>query len=236
MLSFLKKIPINYLGELHDIVLVNFSVDIEEVRDHVPAELKIKDFGGRALFSMVNVKLKRMRMKGLPGLNFGYQHIGFRLLLDDKRYHEEFVEKGIFFYKSFTDRPLMVIGGSLLTNYQLDGAELSNSKQGFALRYQDKFLSYELDHSDTNSNEDLILKATVGAVDRAYAMRNKQVFKTQIVREKWPLEPVTCTNFQTNFFKSAKLEGVFCVPEVIYYQWLPPVPISHHHENTHIRS
>jgi hypothetical protein len=211
-------------------------VDIAEVKGKIPAPLKIKDANGRALFSMVNVKLKRMHMAGLPQLKFGYQHIGFRLLLDDKGYHNESVEKGIFFYKSFTERPLMVIGGSLLTDYQLDGAELNNTQWGLELRHKDKFLSYVLDLEDTQPIFDPVLKSTVGAIDRAYAIRNKQVYKTQIVREKWPLEPVTCTKFQTNFFQSAKLEGVFRVPEVIYYQWLPPeliLPKSQYHEDTH---
>lgn len=238
MNKFLKNIPIKYLGELHDIVLVNFSVDPEEIRPYLPAPLKLKTFRGRALFSMVNVKLKRMRMEKLPGVKFAYQHIGFRLLLDDRAYHNHEEAKGIFFYKSFTDRPLMVLGGSLLTDYQLDGAELWNHKSDLDLRYKDKFLSYELDLSDTQPTVDPELRSVVGAIDRAYTIRNKQAYKTQIVREKWPLEPVTCTKFHTNFFKSAKLEGVFRVPEVIYYQWMPPKALHFNqdaHENTHIR-
>jgi hypothetical protein len=43
----------------------------------------------------------------------------------------------------------------------------------------------------------------------------------QIMREKWPIEWVKCTHFETDFFKTARLEGAFKVKEMIDYEWLP---------------
>jgi len=238
-MNFLKRIPITYLGELHDIVLVNFYVDIHEVRDQVPDALQIKNFGGSALFSMVNVQLKDMRMKRFPMLTFSYQHIGLRLLVEDRAYHGGDRDQGIFFYQSFTDRPLVIAGGALMTDYRLDGAALNNQISGLQLRYQGKTISYQLDLTDSNPPQDQELLATVGAIDRAYAVRSNQIYTTQIMREKWPLEAISCTHFYTDFFKTAKLAGVFRVPEVIYYQWLAPrmlTPTTTTHEHTHIRS
>jgi|GEM_PF-795473 len=218
----LKRIPITYKGELHEVVLVNFSVDIEEVRPHVPKQLKIRDFGGRALISMVNVNLKRMRPTFIPSpLHFTYRHVAFRLLVDDSEYNGG-DQKGIYFYQSFTSNPLIVLGGNLLTNYKLTRAEVWNHSNGLDVKKGDHYLSYELEPQAVIKRPNHKLKNIVGAIDRAYAMFGTQVRVTQIMRKKWPLEEIKCTKFHNTFFQSAKLEGVFRVPETIYYTWLPP--------------
>jgi hypothetical protein len=53
-------------------------------------------------------------------------------------------------------------------------------------------------------------------------VRGGVIYKTQIARERWPLRPVNCGSFRTNFFQTARLEGAFVVDEPIPYQWLPP--------------
>ena len=87
-MSLLKRIPIHYKGELHDVRLVNFLVPMEEVMKGVPANIKIRNFSGRAMISMVDVKLKNMRPVAMPFLKFNYRHIAFRLLVDDSQYND----------------------------------------------------------------------------------------------------------------------------------------------------
>lgn len=74
-MSLLKRLPIQYRGELHDVRLINFSVAIEEVLQKVPANIKVKDFNGRAMVSMVDVKLKNMRPVPFPFVRFNYRHV-----------------------------------------------------------------------------------------------------------------------------------------------------------------
>ncbi|MEL6653813.1 MAG: DUF2071 domain-containing protein [Bacteroidota bacterium] len=228
MYNPLKKLPLHFKGELHDIVLVNFSVAMDEVRDRVPESIIAKDFAGRALISMVNVKLKRMRLKGLPpGLGFDYQHIGFRLLVKDRQYTPEVEQdRGIYFLDSFTSRPLMAWGGSLLTDYRLQKAEIFNQQHSLDLRCGEQILSYRVAENEAAEQHNHELLQTVGAIDRAYSTLGSQLRVTQIMREKWPLVPMKALDFRTNFFRSAHLEGVFRVPEVIYYQWLPARNLS----------
>ena len=224
-MSFLKNIPITYQGELHDIVLVNFSVARDEVSHLLPEELKVREINGRAMISMVNVKLRNMR-PALAGkmIRFNYQHVGFRLLVQGKGQSGD-DDRNIFFLKSFTNKPLMAWGGSVLTDYRLAVAELFNYKLNLDFRHKQQILSYTLDLERPVDSPDRALRETIGKIDRALAVHEKGVRCTQIMREKWPLEEVYCTDFKTNFFKTAQLEGVFRVPEVIHYTWLPPQPV-----------
>jgi len=111
-MQLLKKLPIRYTGELHAVKLINFSVEKSEVESLVPWNLVVRDFGGRAMISMVDVDLRHMHPTFLPEkMHFNYRHVGFRLLLEDSQRNSDERNKGIFFLKSFTDQPLVVKGG-----------------------------------------------------------------------------------------------------------------------------
>lgn len=226
-MSLLQKPRLQFQGELHDITLVNFSVDPVEVRHLLPPPLELRLFNGRAMISMVDVCLRNMRAKGPLGLfKFDYQHIGFRLLVKDAAWNEDAAHHGIYFLDSFTDRKLMAIGGSLLSNYRLSEAHLHQLPQGLNLRKGEKHLHYDYSfpiQKPSQSSQEL--RKTIGTIDRAWAVEDDKLFKTQILREKWPLEAVQCNRFETNFFQTARLEGVFRVPETIYYTWLPAEPM-----------
>ena len=218
-MNWLKRLPIHYIGRLQDVRLINFSVDIEEVKPLVPAELSIRNFNGRAVISMVNVHLRHMRPKGLPkALGFHYQHIGFRLLIDDAHLNKG-EAKGIYFLRSFTDTPWVAKVGNWMTHYRLSKARIEDPFN-FELTQGDQFLRYRLTHEQAEQDDQL--KAMIQAVDRAYAVDYNSLLKTQIQREQWPIQWVGCEGFETNFFKSARFLGAFEVPEVIDYEWLPP--------------
>jgi hypothetical protein len=228
-MPFLKNIPVTYIGELHDIRLVNFTVDIDEVLPHVPAQLKVRDFNGRALISMVNVELKNMHPSFLPeALHFGYRHIGLRLALDDSERNNGAC-KGIYFLRSFTDKPAVAFGGNMLTDYRLETAEIRNLDRMLELRQGDKFFNYALDLT-TRADHGAEQLATIGNLDRAYAVHDGEIKMVRILREKWPIRPVGCYLLETNFFRSAKFESAYVVDEVIHYKWLAPNSL---HEKTH---
>lgn len=219
-MNILKKIPISYLGELHQVKLINFSVEREEVEPYVPWKIKIRDIGGRAMISIVNVSLKNMHPTFLPeSLHFDYRHIGFRLLIDDSQWNEG-INKGIYFIRSFTDKAFIAQGGQLMTDYKLEKAEIICTDELLTLRKENQFLTYALDdQKSVVTNIDLY--TTIGALDRAYSILDGQIRMTKIVREKWPIEWVNCYHFKTNFFETARFEGAFQVNETIYYQWEP---------------
>jgi hypothetical protein len=224
-MDFLKKIPIRYTGELHQVRLINFSVDKEEVMPWVPEGIQIRDYKGRALISMVNVKLRNMKPGFLPdALSFNYQHIGFRLLIDDAAYSQG-MQKGIYFIRSFTDKVLMALGGSLLTNYKLEKADINDSFDGFCLKQGNQFLKYRFTAKPEYQLEDR-LKENVASVDRAYSYIGEQLMRVQIMRDRWPVRWIGCEGFETNFFKTARLEGAFEVAGMIPYEWLPPKPVE----------
>lgn len=215
----LKRLPITYSGALHEVKLINFSVALDEVLPHVPKGLKVRDFDGRAIISMVNVSLKNMRPKGLPGWAcFSYQHLAFRLLVDDSDCNNGTC-KGIYFLQSFSNKPWIVWSGSLLTHYRLGHAQIENDPQ-FRLQQGDHYLVYRL--KESTSPENGKLKAIIQPLDRAYALDGNKLLRTRIQRECWPIEPVTCEGFDTNFFRTAQFLGAFRVREVIDYEWQAP--------------
>jgi hypothetical protein len=222
-MNFLKRIPIRYIGELHDVRLINFSVDIDEVKDKVPAQIKVRNFDGRALFSMVDVKLKNMRPSFIPSaIHFNYRHVAFRLLVEDASYNAG-LNKGLFFYKSFTDQPLIIAGGNLLTDYKLESAIITEKNNLVEVRQDQQVVKYAIqDQPGSSPGAMEELQKTVGALDRAYSLLGTTLRVTQIQREKWPIQSIGCNQFENTFFKTARLEGAFKVFETIYYQWLPP--------------
>jgi hypothetical protein len=225
-MSFLKKLPISFKGELHHIQLINFSVDADEVIAAVPKEIKIRLINGRAMISLVSVKLKHMHPTFLPAwMQFNYHHLGFRLLVDDAKLNNGKC-KGVFFLRSFTDKSLMVSGGKLISDYNLEAAEFLSQGKAFSMKQNNSFLSYELNES-VQPVSNPMLKETIGALDRAYSVLRGRLRMIEIQREKWPIEPVHCSGFKTNFFRTAKLEGAFQVRETIFYHWLPPQFINH---------
>jgi len=222
-MNLLKRIPIKYWGELHDIRLINFSIEKNELVDKIPGQLKLRDYNGRALVSMVDVQLKRMHPSFVPSsLNFNYRHIAFRVLIDDGCYNAG-LSKGIYFFRSFTDHPFIVMGGSCLTDYHLEYGQIYEQNEQVILKKGNESLRYSIKTKIRQTDSTLHkLKDQVGSIDRAYSVLNDKIRVTQIVREKWPIEPVDCQMVENTFFKSAKLEGAFKVFETIYYQWLPP--------------
>lgn len=218
-MTILKRIPIQYRGELHDVRLINFSVAMEEVAGKIPAGIRPRDFSGRALISMVDVKLKNMRPSALPFLRFQYRHTAFRLLVDDSEYNKG-AAKGIFFYRSFTANPWIVAGGKLFTDYNLEYAAIDEHDGEVTLTQGDRRVRYCVGDSPVTTNHNLA--TTVGALDRAYSVLRNALRMTEIQREKWPIQSVECTGFENTFFKTARFECAFRVFETIYYDWLPP--------------
>lgn len=223
----LKKLPVRYIGELHDIRLVNFYVDMDEVLPLVPRAIRVRNFNGRAMISMVNVMLRRMHPSFVPeALHFEYRHIAFRLLVDDAGLQEgEAQSKGIYFLRSFTDKPLIAAAGGLLTDYNLEQAKIDNIDRMLELKQGGHFLNYALDLSAGYAGNKNLLETTA-ALDRAYSVRDNELCMVKILRERWPIRPAECYLFETDFFKTAELAGAFTVDEVIHYKWLPAKTIK----------
>ena len=169
--------------------------------------------------------LKNMHPSFLhSSLHFSYRHIAFRLLIDDSGYNNGEC-KGIYFLRSFTDKQLIVMGGNMFTDYKLEPAYINSAENMLELRQGDRFLTYALDESSAPPKNEQLYR-TIGSIDRAYSMLGNEMRMVQIQREKWPIEPVECYHFQTNFFSTARFEGAFKVNEVIHYQWLPPKSVK----------
>ncbi len=203
-----------FTGELHNVRLINFSVSLEEIMPIVPNQLKILQDKGKAIISMVDVQLKNMKTKSLPFFKFGYRHIAFRVLLEDNVIEP----KGVFFLQSFSNKSLLNFLGNLVSNYKLSNCKIEEYFDAVSLTQGNKYINYALDpYSKTVPNDSLYQK--IKRIDRAYTAEKDETYVIRITRKKWPIEPIKCYHFATNYFKSAKLLGAFKVNEVIHYTW-----------------
>ena len=196
------------------------------MESRVPWHLVVRDFGGRAMISMVDASLKRMHPSFVPeSLHVNYRHVGFRLLLEDSYRNFDGRNRGLFSLESFTDQPLIAQGGRWMTDYNLELAAIVSTDEQFTLQHRTddahRWLHYALD-GQPSDEDGQGLQEIVGALDRVYSVRDGQVRMVRIQPEKWPIERVNCTRFETNFFRTARLEGAFRVKEMIHYQWSPP--------------
>jgi hypothetical protein len=60
-----------------------------------------------------------------------------------------------------------------------------------------------------------------------YETNENGIFVSKIFKENyWPIEPIKCYYFSTDFFKTARFLGAFRVKEILSYTWNPPVLVS----------
>lgn len=225
-----SRLPFAFQGELHDIHLVNFSVDPLDLLARfgpLPKPLKPRLVNGRALISMVDVQLRNMRAtsRWIP-FRFHYQHVAFRLLVEDSGYTDDPARNGIYFLKSFTNRPMIETGGNLLTHFNFQTAHIQNFASGLRLDTDDNFVAYDIDGPIDQAHLPTAITDTVARIDRAYAVESAALWETRILRDAWPLQAMHCNHFATNFFSSARLEAVHKVVSPIDYTWLAPRKIE----------
>lgn len=222
-MSLAPYLPLSFRGTLHEVRLVNFSIDTSEAQPFLPPPLRAGNLHGRALVSMVSVRLRSMRLRSLPALcGFGYRHVAFRLLVDDSQYTGG-PTKGIYFVRSFVHNPLLALGGNILTDFRFSSAHIEQTQEQLLVTSGNSSIVARFSDKPVNADPDL--HNVIGAIDRAYTVHNRRVYRVQIQRTSWPLVPLECTYFQTSFFHSTRFEGAFIVPGTIPYVWLPPQEI-----------
>lgn len=222
-MSFLKRLPFAYKAIIDKIRVINFTVDMDEIRPLVPEGIQVSSFNGRALISLADLRVKQMRPVFLPSwLSFSYRHIAFRLLIEDEHAGSE--HQSIYFLRSFADKPLVAFTGNLMSHYQFAHAEIKRESD-FNLTTGQYNLSYRLnDHLSVPPDE---WKSRVEVINRAFALDAGKRVATWINPQVWPLKPVGCEYFSTSFFPSARLEGAYYVPQSLdFYRSVPAIGAS----------
>ena len=224
IMSAIKSLPIAYTGVLHEVKIVAFSVPKEEVLPNIPQEIIPVIKNGRVLFSMVSVELKNMRANIFP-VSFGYHHVAIRMCVSDNLYNTSKQNQGVYFYKSYTNKPLLVAGGNLLTAYKLESAKFTKADPVFDLESGSDFLRFAIDKNNQDKgSSDLFEK--IQRLDRAYFVAKQNTYRTLITRSEWPIQWADCYAFETNLFKDVKVEGAFYIDHPIYYKWNKPALVK----------
>jgi uncharacterized protein YqjF (DUF2071 family) len=225
----LRDVPISYKGELNEVKLIQFTLDPQEAQENLPLQFKPLIRNGRALVSLVDVHLTRMRPAVIQyKIGLSYRHIAFRFLIDDRSFTEDGKGHGIYFVKSFTNSAYVTYPAHLLTYYRLGVAQIQEEGAAITVQQGDSKIEYTIGTAEPTLAGTAFenwhnAREIIGVVDRAYAVnKHGQVVVTQIVRPEWPIVPIDISKFQTNFFSTAQLECGFEVKSLIPYTWLAP--------------
>lgn len=209
-----------FTGELRNIHLFTFSIDLDEAQKHIPAPLQARNVRGRALVSMADIQMCRLRPLGCPawsGLN--YRHIVLRILIDDRR-HSSGEQRGAWFFRSFVAQPWLAAMGNTCTEFNFCSAAISGGSGQLAVRHSGHTISCAWEY--TPSACDASLLREVQTLDKAYSVRNGKVFCRSIERSSWQPVPATCRDFSCSWFESVQLEGLFVISCPVSYKWFAP--------------
>ena len=202
---------------MHDIKLINFSVKIEEVIASVPKAFRVLQENGSAIISMVDVNLKNMSSSIFPFFKFDTRYVAFRLLLDDTNISGISNPKGVYFLKNFSNRPFLNFFGNLMNHRKSVYANIMEYFDAFSLKKGSKYLEYALDPYSKCKGEPF-LHQKIHRIDRVYETSDEGVLVSKIFKENyWPIEPIKCYHFATNFFETARFLGAFKVKNNLNY-------------------
>ena len=212
----------NFNAELNDIKLINFSVSLDEVLPFVPSSLKVLQENGRAIISMVDVNLNNIHLKFLPIIKYGFRYVTFRLLLDDSGFQKNGGNpRGVYFLKSFSNKPILNLFSNLFANYKLTNATFESSFDAYSLKQNRMYIDYALNpYSSCRYKDDIYQK--INRIDRAYDINKNRVYVSELMKNNWQIEPIKCYHFATIFFKSAHFLGAFKVKDFINHTWNNP--------------
>ncbi len=226
-----RNLPLSFCGSLFNIKLVQFSLAVEEARHHLPDGFDPVVRRGRAIVSLANVQLERMRLTWMPRwLGFNYRHVAFRFLVDASGAIGSATEPGIFFVRTFTDRAWLARAADWLTYYRVTPARIHTTADSMLLEQGNRRIAYHLASADTEPRLhgpaiETWPEATslVQPLDHAYGVTPRgQTVMTHVQRPGWPIRPMEVVGFSTNFFETAQLECGFRIDQHVPYVWQAP--------------
>ena len=134
-MKLLKDLPIGYTALLKDIRLINFVIHSGELQNNI-SQLPLVLIDNKPVISLLDVTLSKLKPSFLLNtFDFTYRHIAFRLLIKDGELHHDNVNRGIYYWKSFTNRSFIARAGRLFTNFNFEKACIECNLYQFAIKY-----------------------------------------------------------------------------------------------------
>ena len=183
-------------------------------------------FGGRDLYKNISFQINTKDKIGVVGKNGAGKSTMLKLITGEQKASSGQINSVKSLSIGYLPQELNVESensilnklGNIMADYQLSKVKVEEYFDAFSLTQDKKYVDYALDpYTNLEESEELYQK--IHRIDRAYATKDEDIFVTEIARKNWPITPIKCYHFATNFFKSAKLLGAFKVDGVIDYTW-----------------
>lgn len=218
----LTYIPWTFTGRIANCNLITFSVEPEELRPMLPEPFKPHLYEGRALLSIADLDLRGLRLRTrFPLPHFTYRHIGLRVLLEDPFGQGE---DGLFYLRSWTQRPMLRRLANLGTEFRYADAQFRYLPGGMVMKTEEHFLHYNYCGPADQSPREVQLHDLIERTDISWSLLKGKIWKRRIRREAWPQHAMNCNVFATNLFFTARLETATKVQGIVPFEWPRPQP------------
>jgi uncharacterized protein len=179
--------------EWHHTLFVHWPVPVSSLREHVPRELEIDSFEGRAWIGIVPFQVKKMRGRFIPPIPL----VSSYLEVNVRTYVKYGGRTGVFFFTLDADHFLAVVGAKLLF-----GLNYKQAKIGFLKSNHFELRSNRLPVQDENARLELKYKpetevffAEPGTLEHwltgrycLWTKRGSKLFRGDIHHTKWELQ------------------------------------------------
>lgn len=200
------------LAELHQVRLIRFSVDPDEVQEQLPAGLRAHSVNGRAQLSFLHVEFRRKQPLWLPQAGGkSERYAAFQLMVTNSAN----TNAGVHVLHTFTDKRLIQLTVTDWIDRKPRAAKFQALDTMLELRAGEHYLNYALDFGKMATNA----TTPLNAIGKAYTLCRRLVSGNLFQPDQWPLRQVDSYLFETNFFSSAALIGAFVVDAPLRYEW-----------------
>lgn len=113
------------VGRLEECYLLAYRADPADAARLLPRGLAPMVHEGSAFWNVVLSKVDRMRPIGTPrALGMSYVHVAYRIYVRARAEDGRALE-GLHFVRSDVDRPLMALGGNVMTDFRFHASDVS---------------------------------------------------------------------------------------------------------------
>lgn len=232
MFSALKNHPFAVEAHFKRSTVLTFAFPKEQLQALLPAPLVLDTYDDTYGFvAVAMVDTKELRPKGFPKfMGTDFFLVGYRIFV---RYTNKDGKnlRGLYILQSETDKTSMKILGSLLTHYQYEKINITQTENNNIETIKSNSF-----HVKLNYNKDAALPIHSPFPDWKTARRyagplpftfsidtgKKQVVIVQGVREHWIPEPIEVVDYQFEFLKTMHLDNgilanAFVINDIPYY-------------------
>ncbi|MCM3708658.1 MULTISPECIES: YqjF family protein [Cytobacillus] len=205
----------------NDVLFAHWPVPAEIMKKHIPPQLTLDKFNGKAWIGIVPFWISSMRVRGLPPLPM----MKSMNELNVRTYAEYGGRKGVYFFSLDADNLIAVTGARLLYFLPYVNAEMQMHRSAGIINYESRRKNDNKELGQFKAQykpESRPLNSEKGSLDEwlterycLWVTKGDHVFRGDIHHTKWQLHNVSCSIYENTM--AAFLPGEHLMEEPILH-------------------